>query len=88
MACFSGGGPGHGPSDAQQMALLQHAANRVRAEMRVPERRLYWVKLRALVGNQDWVALEKFSKERRPPIGEKVVVLGSIMILLFGFVSP
>jgi len=55
MTCFSGVGRATGRVTAQQMALLQHAANRVRAEMRVPERRLYWVKLRALVGNRDWV---------------------------------
>lgn len=37
---------------------------------KVPEKRWYWLKVFALATTRDWEALEKFSKEKRPPIGE------------------
>ncbi|XP_062105731.1 protein VACUOLELESS1 [Humulus lupulus] len=45
------------------------AATRVKSEFKVSEKRWYWLKVFALVTIRDWDALEKFSKEKRPPIG-------------------
>lgn len=36
----------------------------------VSEKRWYWLKVFALATIRDWDALEKFSKEKRPPIGK------------------
>lgn len=35
----------------------------------VSEKRWYWLKVFALATIRDWDALEKFSKEKKPPIG-------------------
>ncbi|KAL5997534.1 vacuolar protein sorting-associated protein 16 [Asimina triloba] len=45
------------------------AAMKVRAEFKVSEKRWYWIKVFALAAKGDWDALEKFSKEKKPPIG-------------------
>ena len=37
---------------------------------RVSEKRWYCLKVFALATIRDWDALEKFSKEKRPPIGQ------------------
>ncbi|CAN6453034.1 unnamed protein product [Victoria cruziana] len=50
------------------------AAMRVRTEFKVSEKRWYWLKVFALATIRDWDALEKFSKEKRPPIGYKPFV--------------
>ncbi|KAG5520418.1 hypothetical protein RHGRI_033113 [Rhododendron griersonianum] len=50
------------------------AAMKVRTEFKVSERRWYWLKVFALATIRDWDALEKFSKERRPPIGYRPFV--------------
>ncbi|XP_074556123.1 protein VACUOLELESS1 [Curcuma longa] len=49
-------------------------AMRVRAEFKVSEKRWYWLKAFALATVRDWDALEKFSKEKRPPGGYKPFV--------------
>lgn len=36
----------------------------------VSEKRWYWLKVFALATIRDWDALEKFSKEKRPPVGK------------------
>jgi hypothetical protein len=36
----------------------------------VSEKRWYWLKVFALATIKDWAALEKFSKEKKPPIGK------------------
>ncbi|KAL6570743.1 vacuolar protein sorting-associated protein 16 [Orobanche gracilis] len=46
----------------------QRAANRVKNEFKVSEKRWYWLKVFALATIRDWDALEKFSKEKRPPV--------------------
>eukprot|EP00258_Populus_trichocarpa_P004599 XP_002306748.2 protein VACUOLELESS1 [Populus trichocarpa] len=52
------------------IALGNHrAAMRVKTEFKVSEKRWYWLKVLALVTIRDWEALEKFSKEKRPPMG-------------------
>lgn len=38
--------------------------------IQVSDKRWYWLKVFALATIRDWDALEKFSKERRPPIGQ------------------
>ncbi|KAH7651892.1 Vacuolar protein sorting-associated protein 16 [Dioscorea alata] len=50
------------------------AAMKVRTEFKVPEKRWYWLKALALSTRGDWAALEKFSKEKRPPGGYKPFV--------------
>ncbi|XP_057955473.1 protein VACUOLELESS1 [Malania oleifera] len=45
------------------------AAMKVKTEFKVSEKRWYWLKVFALATIRDWDALEKFSKEKRPPIG-------------------
>ncbi|RYR35519.1 hypothetical protein Ahy_A10g050670 isoform B [Arachis hypogaea] len=50
------------------------AAMRVKTEFKVSEKRWYWLKVFALATIKDWVALEKFSKEKRPPIGYRPFV--------------
>uniref|UniRef100_A0A6N2NGT4 Vps16 C-terminal domain-containing protein n=1 Tax=Salix viminalis TaxID=40686 RepID=A0A6N2NGT4_SALVM len=52
------------------IALGNHrAAMKVKTEFKVSEKRWYWLKVFALVTIRDWEALEKFSKEKRPPMG-------------------
>ncbi|KAK4398216.1 protein VACUOLELESS1 [Sesamum angolense] len=50
------------------------AANKVKTEFKVSEKRWYWLKVFALATIRDWDALEKFSKEKRPPIGYRPFV--------------
>ncbi|XP_077252312.1 vacuoleless1 (VCL1) [Tasmannia lanceolata] len=50
------------------------AAMKVKTEFRVSEKRWYWLKVLALATIRDWVELEKFSKEKRPPIGYRPFV--------------
>ncbi|RAL48115.1 hypothetical protein DM860_018134 [Cuscuta australis] len=50
------------------------AAMKVKTEFKVSEKRWYWLKVFALATVRDWDALEKFSKEKRPPIGYKQFV--------------
>ncbi|KAL9319611.1 hypothetical protein ACSQ67_011450 [Phaseolus vulgaris] len=45
------------------------AALKVKTEFKVSEKRWYWLKVFALATIKDWVALEKFSKEKKPPMG-------------------
>lgn len=50
------------------------AAAKVKTEFKVPEKRWYWLKAFALATIRDWDALEKFSKEKRPPNGYRPFV--------------
>lgn len=52
----------------------ERAANRVRSEFKVPDKRWYWLKTCALATVGNWDALEKFSREKRPPGGYKPFV--------------
>lgn len=45
------------------------AAAKVKSEFKVSDKRWYWLKTFALATIKDWEALEKFSKEKRPPTG-------------------
>ncbi|KAL9422952.1 hypothetical protein AB3S75_035103 [Citrus x aurantiifolia] len=50
------------------------AAMKVKTEFKVSEKRWYWLKVFALATKRDWDALERFSKEKRPPIGYRPFV--------------
>ncbi|XP_062009057.1 protein VACUOLELESS1 [Rosa rugosa] len=50
------------------------AAMKVKTEFKVSEKRWYWLKVFALATVRDWDTLEKFSKEKRPPIGYRPFV--------------
>ncbi|KAG0558247.1 hypothetical protein KC19_10G014100 [Ceratodon purpureus] len=50
------------------------AAQRVKVDFKVPDKRFYWLKVFALATAKQWEALEKFSKEKKPPIGYKPFV--------------
>ncbi|KAK4369093.1 hypothetical protein RND71_012885 [Anisodus tanguticus] len=50
------------------------AAVKVKTEFKVSEKRWYWLKVFALATKRDWDSLEKFSNERRPPIGYRPFV--------------
>lgn len=50
------------------------AAMKVKTEFKVSEKRWYWLKVFALATIRDWDVLEKFSKEKRPPIGYRPFV--------------
>ncbi|KAI8644677.1 Vps16, C-terminal region-domain-containing protein [Parasitella parasitica] len=50
--------------------LGQHnKASKIRTDFKVPDKRFWWVKLRALVEVRDWENLEKLSKSKKSPIG-------------------
>ncbi|KAI8983029.1 Vps16, N-terminal region-domain-containing protein [Pilobolus umbonatus] len=44
-------------------------ASKIKTDFKVPDKRFWWIKLRALVEVRDWENLEKFSKSKKPPIG-------------------
>ncbi|ODN84868.1 hypothetical protein L202_00723 [Cryptococcus amylolentus CBS 6039] len=44
-------------------------AEKVRSDFRVPDKRFWWVKLKALAEVKDWDALEVFAKAKKSPIG-------------------
>ncbi|KAF2302221.1 hypothetical protein GH714_033770 [Hevea brasiliensis] len=50
------------------------AAMKVKMEFKVSEKRWYLLEVFALATIRDWDALEKFSKEKRPPIGYRPFV--------------
>lgn len=50
------------------------AAQKIRSDFKVPEKRFYRLKIKALLTTRNWDALEKFSKEKKPPIGFKPFV--------------
>lgn len=44
-------------------------ASKIKTDFKVPDRRFWWLKVKALAQIKDWVNLEKFSKEKKSPIG-------------------
>jgi len=44
-------------------------AIKIRTEFKVPDKRFWWLRLKALVELRDWESLEKFAKEKKSPIG-------------------
>ncbi|KAI8973476.1 Vps16, C-terminal region-domain-containing protein [Mycotypha africana] len=53
--------------------LGQHGkASKIRSDFKVPDKRFWWVKLRALVEVRDWENLEKLAKSKKSPIGIEI----------------
>jgi hypothetical protein len=50
-------------------------AEKVRNDFKVPDKRWWWVKLKALAGNKDWDGLEAFAKSKKSPIGYEPFVV-------------
>ncbi|KAI9486646.1 MAG: Vps16, C-terminal region-domain-containing protein [Benjaminiella poitrasii] len=48
---------------------LHNKASKIRTEFKIPDKRFWWVKLRALVEIRDWENLEKLAKSKKSPIG-------------------
>ncbi|KAJ8252797.1 hypothetical protein GJAV_G00205690 [Gymnothorax javanicus] len=51
------------------MAGLHKQAEQLYKEFRVPDKRYWWLKLKALAEKEDWDELEKFAKSKKSPIG-------------------
>ncbi|KAI8327280.1 Vps16, C-terminal region-domain-containing protein [Choanephora cucurbitarum] len=50
--------------------LGQHnKASKIKTDFKIPDKRFWWVKLRALVEVRDWENLEKLAKTKKSPIG-------------------
>ena len=52
---------------------LHKAAEQVRKEFQVPDIRYWWTKIQALGAARSWEELEKFSKNKKSPIGYEVL---------------
>lgn len=44
-------------------------ADKFRSEFRIPDRRYWWLRIRALAQNNSWAELEQLAKAKKPPIG-------------------
>lgn len=44
-------------------------ASKLKSDYKVPDKRYWWIKIKALVHIKDWAALEKFAREKKSPIG-------------------
>jgi len=44
-------------------------ASKIKSDFKVPDKRFWWIKIKALVSVKDWMSLEKFAKEKKSPIG-------------------
>lgn len=54
---------------------LNKRAERLRADFKVPDKRWWWLKLKALAAIQSWDALEAFAKSKKSPIGYEPFVV-------------
>ncbi len=54
-----------------QLILLGQSkrASKVKSDFKVPDKRYWWIKIKALVQMKDWPALDKLAKEKKSPIG-------------------
>ncbi|KAJ1980367.1 Vacuolar protein [Dimargaris verticillata] len=48
---------------------LGSKASQIKHEFKIPDKRFWWLKLRALVAKRDWTELEKLSRVKKSPIG-------------------
>lgn len=59
----------------------------------VSDKRFYWLKIFALAMTKNWDALEKFSKEKKPPVGKPIFLSNSdfnecvAVLLLYTYIS-
>lgn len=44
-------------------------ALKIKSDFKVPDKRFWWVKIKALTAVKDWESLDKFAKEKKSPIG-------------------
>ncbi|ORX39657.1 Vps16, C-terminal region-domain-containing protein [Kockovaella imperatae] len=51
------------------LAGVNKRAEKVRADWKVPDKRFWWIKLKALAALKDWDGLEAFAKSKKSPIG-------------------
>ncbi|KAJ2371535.1 Vacuolar protein [Coemansia sp. RSA 2607] len=69
---------------AQCLVLGNYSrAGKLRTEFKVPERRYYWIKLRALVQRRDWVELARLANAKKSPIGYRPFVDECILALQY-----
>jgi hypothetical protein len=47
----------------------QERANKLRKDFKVPDKRFWWIKVKALADSNNWSELERFSKSKKSPIG-------------------
>lgn len=45
------------------------AAEKLRSDFKIPERRYWWLRIRSLADRNNWIELEKLSKSKKSPIG-------------------
>ncbi|KAI7898789.1 Vps16, C-terminal region-domain-containing protein [Cokeromyces recurvatus] len=51
---------------------LHNKTSKIRTDFKIPDKRFWWVKLRALVEARDWENLEKLAKSKKSPIGYEI----------------
>ncbi|CAG8580065.1 14623_t:CDS:10 [Gigaspora margarita] len=44
-------------------------ANKLKSDFKIPDKRFWWMKLKALVEVREWDELDRFSKQKKSPIG-------------------
>eukprot|EP01112_Ceratiomyxa_fruticulosa_P007909 TRINITY_DN2060_c0_g1_i1.p1 TRINITY_DN2060_c0_g1~~TRINITY_DN2060_c0_g1_i1.p1 ORF type:complete len:827 (+),score=180.52 TRINITY_DN2060_c0_g1_i1:187-2667(+) len=44
-------------------------ATKIRSEFKVPDKRFWWIRIKAVAETRDWEGLEKLAKEKKSPIG-------------------
>jgi len=44
-------------------------AKKIQSEFKIPDKRFYWIVIKAYGDTKEWAALEKFAKSKKPPIG-------------------
>lgn len=49
-------------------------AQKLKNDFHIPDKRYWYLKIKALADIKDWDALEKFSKSKKPPVGYKAFV--------------
>jgi hypothetical protein len=47
-------------------------AETIKKDLRISDKKFWWLKVRALAYNKDWAELDRFSKVRKSPIGYEV----------------
>lgn len=58
-------------------------ANKVKSEFKIPEKRFWWLKLRALVAKRDWGEIEEWGRTKKSPIGWEVCRIQSFSLSFF-----
>ncbi|KAJ1660490.1 Vacuolar protein sorting-associated protein 16 [Dispira simplex] len=77
---------GQSLADTVYQCILQNvqrptSAAQLRHDFKIPDKRFWWIKLRALVAKRDWSELEKLAKVKKSPIGYDPFVEACIQAL-------